>query len=63
MEARAPITAGVVRSLEHYNPAHLLQESEAGKALAGGLKTLLGDCVKTSDRAQWCTKMRCSTSS
>ena len=49
MEARAPITAGVVRSLEHYNPAHLLQESEAGKALAGRLKKLLGDCVKTSD--------------
>ncbi|MBS0883750.1 hypothetical protein JK231_24485 [Pantoea sp. JGM49] len=49
MEARAPITAGVVRSLEHYDPAHLLQEADAGQALAAGLRTLLGDCVKTSD--------------
>ncbi|RPD95943.1 selenocysteine synthase [Candidatus Pantoea deserta] len=49
MEARAPIIAGVVRSLEHYDPTHLRQESEAGKALAAGLHALLGDCVQTSD--------------
>ncbi len=49
MEARAPITAGVVRSLEHYDPAHLRQEAEAGQALAAGLRALLGDCVKSSD--------------
>ncbi|MDF7649987.1 aminotransferase class I/II-fold pyridoxal phosphate-dependent enzyme [Pantoea sp. Acro-805] len=49
MEARAPITAGVVRSLEHYNPDHLRQEAEAGQELASGLSALLGDCVKTSD--------------
>ena len=49
MEARAPISAGVMRSLQSYDPQHLIDEAKAGKALAADLIKLLGDCVQVSD--------------
>lgn len=49
MEARAPITAGVLRSLQSFQPEHLRDEARAGQALAAALRIQLGDCVKTSD--------------
>jgi len=49
MEARAPISAGVMRSLQSYDPEHLRAEAKAGKALAAELIKLLGNCVQVSD--------------
>lgn len=49
MEARAPVSAGVMRSLQSYDPQHLIDEAKAGKALAAELIKLLGSCVQISD--------------
>ncbi len=48
-EARAPIAAGVLRSLEQFNPEHLRAESAAGAELADALTARLGDVVQRSD--------------
>jgi L-seryl-tRNA(Ser) seleniumtransferase len=41
-EARAPIAAGVLRSLERYDPAALLEEIEAGNEVCSALSSRLG---------------------
>lgn len=48
MEARAPIAAGTLRSLEAYSPDDLRKEAEAGQALAAAIKAKLGDVVQVS---------------
>ncbi|MFX8860133.1 aminotransferase class I/II-fold pyridoxal phosphate-dependent enzyme [Acinetobacter baumannii] len=49
MEARAPILAGVMRSLEAYDSTHLLQEVDSGRLLASALFKQYGEIVHTSD--------------
>ncbi|WP_242538546.1 selenocysteine synthase [Trinickia acidisoli] len=50
MEARAPITAAVMRSLEKYRPDDLREESAAGQKLAEALERKMGkDLVQRSD--------------
>ena len=50
MEARAPITAAVLRSLQKYQPEDLRQESAAGQKLADALAQKMGaDLVQRSD--------------
>ncbi|VVD61586.1 selenocysteine synthase [Pandoraea cepalis] len=50
MEARAPITAAVLRSLKKYEPDDLRKEAEAGQKLAAVLEETLGrDLVQRSD--------------
>jgi L-seryl-tRNA(Ser) seleniumtransferase len=49
MEARAPIAAAAMRSLQEYDPEHLRAEAAAGQELAAQLGGLLGDVVSTSD--------------
>jgi L-seryl-tRNA(Ser) seleniumtransferase len=50
MEARAPIAAAVLRSLQKYQPDDLREESAAGQKLAEALEQKMGkDLVKRSD--------------
>ncbi|SAK48513.1 Aminotransferase class I and II [Caballeronia pedi] len=50
MEARAPIAAAVLRSLQKYEPRDLREESAAGQKLAEALEQKMGkDLVKRSD--------------
>ncbi|HKR44483.1 MAG TPA: aminotransferase class I/II-fold pyridoxal phosphate-dependent enzyme [Paraburkholderia sp.] len=50
MEARAPIAAAVLRSLQKYQPEDLRQESVAGQKLADALAQKMGaDLVQRSD--------------
>ncbi|RQT14908.1 aminotransferase class I/II-fold pyridoxal phosphate-dependent enzyme [Burkholderia contaminans] len=50
MEARAPISAAVLRSLQKFEPDDLRQESAAGQKLAEALEQRLGkDLVQRSD--------------
>jgi len=50
MEARAPIAAGALRSLQGFSPEDLRKEAASGQALARSLAVKLGaDVVKTSD--------------
>ncbi|WP_051481808.1 aminotransferase class I/II-fold pyridoxal phosphate-dependent enzyme [Paraburkholderia nodosa] len=50
MEARAPIAAAVLRSLQKYQPEDLRQESAAGQKLADALARKMGaDLVQRSD--------------
>ncbi|WP_374527275.1 aminotransferase class I/II-fold pyridoxal phosphate-dependent enzyme [Acinetobacter sp.] len=49
MEARAPILAGVMRSLEAYDSTHLIEEANAGKLLFVALQKRYGDIVQASD--------------
>lgn len=50
MEARAPISAAVLRSLKKYEPDDLRKEAEAGQKLAAVLEETLGkDLVQRSD--------------
>jgi L-seryl-tRNA(Ser) seleniumtransferase len=50
MEARAPITAAALRSLQKYSPDDLRAESAAGQKLAAALETELGSqFVQCSD--------------
>ncbi|RDU97450.1 selenocysteine synthase [Trinickia dinghuensis] len=50
MEARAPIAAAVLRSLEKYRPDDLREESAAGQKLAEALERKMGkDLVQRSD--------------
>lgn len=50
MEARAPIAAAVLRSLQKYEPEDLRQESAAGQKLAEALEQKMGkDLVQRSD--------------
>ena len=50
MEARAPIAAAVLRSLQKYEPEDLRKEAESGQKLATALEERLGkDLVQRSD--------------
>lgn len=50
MEARAPIAAGALRSLQGFTPEHLRLEAEAGRKLSIDLEARLGSVfVKSSD--------------
>jgi len=42
MEARAPIAAGALRSLQKFDPHHLQQEAAAGQELAAALEKKMG---------------------
>ncbi|WP_424153862.1 hypothetical protein [Sinorhizobium fredii] len=42
MEARAPIAAAVLRSLQKFDPHHLTQEAAAGQELAAALEAAMG---------------------
>lgn len=42
MEARAPIAAGALRSLQKFDPHHLVQEAAAGQELAAALEEKMG---------------------
>lgn len=48
-EARAPIAAAALRSLQSYDPEHLRAEAAQGQALARALHAELGDVVSISD--------------
>lgn len=45
MEARAPIAAAVLRSLQKFDPDHLTQEAAAGQELAAALEAKMGEGV------------------
>ncbi|MBP2511527.1 MULTISPECIES: selenocysteine synthase [Agrobacterium] len=45
MEARAPIAAAVLRSLQKFDPRHLKQEAAAGQELAAALEAAMGGGV------------------
>lgn len=45
MEARAPVAAGALRSLERFDPAMLQQQAADGRAVADALAERLGDDV------------------
>ncbi len=47
MEARSPISAGVLRSLQKFDPHHLRQEAAAGQELAAALEKKMGAGVVT----------------
>lgn len=50
MEARAPIAAAVLRSLQKFQPEHLREESAAGQTLADALERKMGKAlVQRSD--------------
>jgi len=50
MEARAPIAASALRSLQRFSPKDLLEEAESGKQLAAALRDRMGtDLVAVSD--------------
>ncbi len=50
MEARAPIAAAVLRSLQKFDPDHLTQEAAAGRELATALGASMGEgVVRRSD--------------
>ncbi|ASY60643.1 UPF0425 pyridoxal phosphate-dependent protein (plasmid) [Sinorhizobium sp. CCBAU 05631] len=50
MEARAPIAAAVLRSLQKFDPDHLTQEAAAGQELATALEASMGEgVVRRSD--------------
>ncbi|MDB5413513.1 MAG: Selenocysteine synthase [Rubritepida sp.] len=49
MEARAPISLGVLRGLEAWSPAELLHEAAQGLALADALTGRLGAVVQRTD--------------
>ena len=50
MEARAPIAAGVLRSLQAFNPEDLREEAAAGQKIADALEVRLGqDMVRRTD--------------
>ncbi len=50
MEARAPIGASALRSLQRYSPKDLLEEAQSGQQLAAALRERMGnDLVAVSD--------------
>ncbi|MBB4519700.1 L-seryl-tRNA(Ser) seleniumtransferase [Paraburkholderia fungorum] len=49
MEARAPIAAAVLRSLQKYQPKDLKEESASGQKLADALEQKMGNVVQRSD--------------
>ena len=50
MEARAPIAASALRSLQCYSPSDLLEEAQSGQALGRALRDRMGDeIVDVSD--------------
>jgi L-seryl-tRNA(Ser) seleniumtransferase len=48
-EARAPIAAGALRSLQSFNPRDLLTESVSGQEISDALEARLGAVVERSD--------------
>lgn len=48
-EARAPIAAGALRSLQGFNPQDLLTESASGQEISDALEARLGAVVERSD--------------
>ncbi|MCC6560742.1 MAG: aminotransferase class I/II-fold pyridoxal phosphate-dependent enzyme [Xanthomonadales bacterium] len=50
MEARAPIAASALRSVQRYSPSDLLEEAQSGQALGRALRDRMGsDLVEVSD--------------